>query len=142
MTTVKNLAIATVLATLVAAAFLTIVPLMESTYSTTIWTPTDQTQLSDVDAQREVMGAEVASIQGVLNKIKEGDIIGVIFGAPGAIISALKIILIDMPTVIHNTLTSFMEMLHLPTEVLYAVYVIVLLLVVFKILQFWSLGVE
>lgn len=134
----KYYAIAALVVTLVAGAFLTIVNSMEETYSTTVITTSDREQLQEIRSQRENIRASVSDIQGVLNNIQEGDYLNAILGAPGAIVSVLKIMLIEIPTIIHETLTQVCRMLYLPGEVVYALYTVIILITVWYIYGTWS----
>lgn len=134
----KYYAIAALVVTLVAGAFLTIVNSMEATYSTSVITAGDREQLQAIRSQRENIRASVSDIQGVLNNIQEGDYLNAILGAPGAIVSVLKIMLIEIPTIIHETLTQVLRMLYMPEDVIYAVYTVIILITVWYIYGTWS----
>ena len=134
----KHYAMAALVVALVAGGFLTIISQVEETYGVTVATPAERAQLQAIEDQRENIRASVSNIQGVLNNIREGDYLNAILGAPGAIVSVLKIMLIEIPTIIHETLTQVLVMLYMPEEVTYAIYTAIILVTVWYIYGTWS----
>lgn len=134
----RNMVIAALAVTLIAGGFITIVTEMEDTYGTTVATAAEREQLENIEDQRERISSEVQQIQGFLNNIQEGDYLNAFLGAPGAIVSTLKIMLIEVPIIIHETVSHVFVMLHLPQEVVYAFYLGILILVVWSVYGVWS----
>lgn len=136
---VQTLLISGVLVAIAAAGMGYILVDFSGTYSLGV-SASDNSSLSAMTNVYNETATDINTIQSELSNVKQVNLAGLIFGLPDAVVASIKLILIDVPSLVHTIITELFAVLQLPTELVYGLYLIVLIVVVFAVMSIWTGG--
>lgn len=133
---IQTMLIAGVLVAIAAAGMIYILSDFSNTYSLNVGN--DTRSLSAISNVYNDTADDITTIQEELSNVKQVNLAGVIFGLPDAVIASIKLVLIDVPSLFHTIITELFVVLQLPTELVYGLYLIAVIVVIFAVISIWT----